>query len=75
MTDFGYTMMCEQSRPDQSARLWDLPDQPVPIGIAVSGPDSCRLAGQKADIMIAVEPQAEFIDWAQAELLPALRAL
>ncbi|MBV9603686.1 MAG: LLM class F420-dependent oxidoreductase [Solirubrobacterales bacterium] len=43
----------------ESARLWDLPDQRVPIGIAVSGPDSCRLAGEKADLMIAVEPEAE----------------
>jgi G6PDH family F420-dependent oxidoreductase len=118
MTKFGYTMMCEQSRPDQlvrdvgagenlnehvvgerwpsvgvrhemlgeavdiiaalfdsgddgtvnyrgdyfdveSARLWDLPDERVPIGIAVSGPDSCQLAGEKADLMIAVQPEAE----------------
>ncbi|MBV9804563.1 MAG: TIGR03557 family F420-dependent LLM class oxidoreductase, partial [Solirubrobacterales bacterium] len=43
----------------ESARLWDLPDERVPIGIAVSGPDSCRLAGQKGDLMIAVEPEAE----------------
>jgi G6PDH family F420-dependent oxidoreductase len=43
----------------ESARLWDLPDERVPVGIAVSGPDSCRLAGQKADLMIAVEPDAE----------------
>jgi G6PDH family F420-dependent oxidoreductase len=31
----------------------------VPIGVAVSGPDSCRLAGAKADVMIAVEPNAQ----------------
>jgi G6PDH family F420-dependent oxidoreductase len=43
----------------ESARLWDLPDQRVPIGVAVSGPDSCRLAGAKADLMIAVEPKRE----------------
>jgi G6PDH family F420-dependent oxidoreductase len=43
----------------ESARLWDLPEQRVPIGIAVSGPDSCRLAGGKADLMVAVEPKAE----------------
>jgi G6PDH family F420-dependent oxidoreductase len=41
----------------ESAKLWDLPDQPVPIGIAVSGAESCRLAGEKADLMIAVEPK------------------
>jgi G6PDH family F420-dependent oxidoreductase len=42
----------------EQARLWDPPEQHVPIGIAVSGPDSCRLAGEQADIMIAVEPEA-----------------
>ena len=43
----------------ESALLYDLPDERVPIGIAVSGPDSCRLAGAYADAMIAVEPKAE----------------
>ena len=43
----------------ESAKLWDLPDERVPIGIAVSGPDSCELAGRNADMMIAVEPNAE----------------
>jgi G6PDH family F420-dependent oxidoreductase len=43
----------------ETAKLWDLPDERVPIGIAVSGPDSCRLAGRRADLMIAVEPKAE----------------
>jgi G6PDH family F420-dependent oxidoreductase len=42
-----------------SAKVWDIHDTPVPIGVAVSGPDSCRLAGQQADFMIAVEPHAE----------------
>ncbi len=41
------------------ARLWDPPERPVPIGVAVSGPDSCRLAGAKADLMIAIQPEAE----------------
>lgn len=43
----------------EDAMLWDLPDEPTPIGIAVSGPSSCRLAGEHADVMIAVEPRAE----------------
>jgi G6PDH family F420-dependent oxidoreductase len=43
----------------EQANLWDLPDQRVPIGVAVSGDDSCALAGRKADLMIAVEPEAE----------------
>jgi G6PDH family F420-dependent oxidoreductase len=43
----------------ESAKVWDLPDTTPPIGIAVSGPRSCRLAGRQADVMIAVEPKAE----------------
>jgi G6PDH family F420-dependent oxidoreductase len=43
----------------ETARLWDLPERRVPIGVAVSGPESCALAGRKADLMVAVEPKAE----------------
>jgi G6PDH family F420-dependent oxidoreductase len=43
----------------ESAKVWDLPDSPPPIGIAVSGPESCRLAGEHADVMIATEPRSE----------------
>ncbi|MEN3306297.1 MAG: hypothetical protein V7603_2499 [Micromonosporaceae bacterium] len=44
------------------ARLWDLPDEGVPIGVAVSGPESCELAGEYADAMIATEPKAELVE-------------
>jgi G6PDH family F420-dependent oxidoreductase len=43
----------------ESARVWDLPDVAPPIGIAVSGRQSCSLAGRLADVMIAVEPRAD----------------
>jgi G6PDH family F420-dependent oxidoreductase len=43
----------------ETAKLWDLPDERVPIAVAVSGQDSCALAGRKADVMIAVEPKQE----------------
>jgi G6PDH family F420-dependent oxidoreductase len=46
----------------ESAKLWDLPEERVPIGVAVSGADSCRLAGEKADIMVAVEPKSELVE-------------
>ncbi|HLH47460.1 MAG TPA: LLM class F420-dependent oxidoreductase [Acidimicrobiales bacterium] len=42
-----------------SAKIWDPPERPLPIGIAVSGAQSCSLAGRLADLMIAVEPEAE----------------
>ncbi len=43
----------------ESARIWDLPEISPRIGIATSGPRSCRLAGRHADVLIAVEPQAK----------------
>jgi G6PDH family F420-dependent oxidoreductase len=46
----------------EQAKLWDLPAERVPIGVAVSGEASCRLAGQKADVMIAVEPEAKLVE-------------
>jgi G6PDH family F420-dependent oxidoreductase len=50
----------------ESARLWDLPDERVPIGIAVSGRESCQLAGHKADVMVAVEPVRELVEMFEA---------
>src|SRR3954453_14049087 len=46
----------------ESARLWDLPEQRVPIGIAVSGPDSCRLAGEKGERLGAVEAKRALVE-------------
>jgi G6PDH family F420-dependent oxidoreductase len=43
----------------ESAKLWDLPDAPPAIGVAVSGSRSCAIAGEHADVMIAVEPKPE----------------
>jgi G6PDH family F420-dependent oxidoreductase len=43
----------------ESAKVWDLPETNPPIGIAVSDPSSCRMAGGLADVMIAVEPRPE----------------
>ena len=43
----------------ENARLWDLPPEPPPIGVAASGPASCELAGRYGDALIAVQPEAE----------------
>ena len=44
-----------------SARIWDLPDGGVPIGIAVSGPKSIERFAPLGDVLIATEPKAELI--------------
>ena len=45
-----------------SAKVWDLPETSPPIGVAVSGPQSCQLAGELADVRVAVEPSKELGD-------------
>lgn len=44
-----------------SAKLYDLPEEPIPIGIAASGGDSARLAAEHADILVVNEPMPEVV--------------
>ncbi|MFD8911644.1 LLM class F420-dependent oxidoreductase [Streptomyces sp. NPDC059575] len=46
----------------ESARLWDVPEKTPPLGIAVSGEQSCTLAGHLADLVVATEPKKELLD-------------
>jgi G6PDH family F420-dependent oxidoreductase len=50
----------------QGARLWDRPEPPPPIGVAVSGRRSCELAGRYADVMIGVQPDHRLGEWFDA---------
>jgi G6PDH family F420-dependent oxidoreductase len=45
-----------------SARIWDLPEVPVGIGVAVSGDRSLDAFATAADHMIAVEPDRKLVD-------------
>jgi G6PDH family F420-dependent oxidoreductase len=40
------------------AKVYDRPDEGVPVAIAASGPSSARIAAEYADALIAVEPDA-----------------
>ena len=46
----------------ERAKLYDLPDSPVPIGIAASGTESAELAADQGDGLIATEPDASLIE-------------
>ncbi|MFD5793018.1 LLM class F420-dependent oxidoreductase [Streptomyces diastatochromogenes] len=61
LLDGGYVNHHGRHFDVESARLWDLPDSPPPIGVAVSGRQTCELAGLLADLMIAVEPDANLV--------------
>ncbi|MEE6136540.1 LLM class F420-dependent oxidoreductase [Mycobacterium sp. 050128] len=45
-----------------SARLWDVPDAPVGIGVAMSGPQSVEKFAKLADHLIAVQPDQDLVD-------------
>ncbi|MGE3287375.1 MAG: TIGR03557 family F420-dependent LLM class oxidoreductase [Pseudonocardia sp.] len=58
-----------------SARLWDRPSEPVPLGVAVSGPQGVEAFAPLADAMIAVEPRADLardFDTAAGARLPKI---
>lgn len=44
-----------------SARLWDLPEVPVPIGVSMTGQRSVHEFALLSDHLIAVEPDAELV--------------
>ncbi|HWI43491.1 MAG TPA: TIGR03557 family F420-dependent LLM class oxidoreductase [Nocardioides sp.] len=46
----------------ESARVWDLPDKPVELGIAVAGERAIETFAPLADHLIAVQPEAELVD-------------
>jgi G6PDH family F420-dependent oxidoreductase len=62
----GYTNFRGEHFDVESAKIWDLPDERVPIGVAVSGKQSCEIAGEHADAMIGVEPEPELAEYFDA---------
>ena len=65
LLDGGYVNHRGKHYEVDSARLWDRPAEPPPIGVAVSGPQSLELAAQ-ADVMIAVEPERSLVEGFEA---------
>ncbi len=50
-----------------SARIWDLPDEPVPLALAVSGDKSVSKFAPLGHHLVAVEPDADLVQgWATA---------
>lgn len=65
--DGGYVSYVGAHFRIDSAKLWDLPDQRVPIGVAVSGKQSIAAFAPLADAMIAVEPEPDLVkSWDRA---------
>lgn len=50
-----------------SARIYDLPQHPIPIVIGISGDKSAQLAAEVGDGIMAVEPKRELVkQWKNA---------
>jgi G6PDH family F420-dependent oxidoreductase len=65
--DGGYVNYVGSHFRVDSAKLWDLPEQRVPIGVAVSGEQSIATFSPLADHLIAVEPKEDLVaSWDEA---------
>lgn len=65
--DGGYVNYTGTHYRVDSAKLWDLPDRRVEIGIAVSGSQSVEQFVSMADHMIMVEPKTDLVkEWDEA---------
>jgi G6PDH family F420-dependent oxidoreductase len=60
--DGGYVSYSGSHYRVDSAKVWDLPEARVPIGVAVSGDQSIEKFAPMADHLIAVEPDASLVD-------------
>jgi G6PDH family F420-dependent oxidoreductase len=72
----GYVNFSGEHFRVDSAKLWDLPQKPVPIGVAVSGEQSVKTFAPLADHLIAVEPKAELLSlWDDQKATPTTRKI
>ena len=62
----GYTNVRGEHFDVESAKLWDLPDVRVPIGVAAGGKQACAIAGELGDALIATEPKPELVEYFDA---------
>jgi G6PDH family F420-dependent oxidoreductase len=58
----GYTSYRGEFFDVDSAKLFDLPDRPVPLAIAASGGRSGDIAAQYGDALVAIDPDADLVE-------------
>jgi len=64
--DGGYVSRSGEHFRVDSAKLWDLPEQRVPLALAVSGSQSIELFAPLSDHLVAVEPEPALVQEWQA---------
>ena len=76
LLDGGYVDFVGRHFRVDSAKVWDVPQQPVPIAVAVSGRQSVDTFAPLADHLIAVEPKVELVQmWDAASPQPHPRKI
>jgi G6PDH family F420-dependent oxidoreductase len=74
--DGGYVDFAGEHFQVDSAKLWDLPTQPIPIAVAVSGEQSVNTFAPLADHLVAVEPKVQLVQmWEEASPKPHSRKI
>jgi G6PDH family F420-dependent oxidoreductase len=74
--DGGYVNFAGDHYRVDSAKLWDLPTNPIPIGVAVSGQQSVHAFAPLAEHLIAVEPDATLVrSWEGVHQRPGSRTI
>ncbi|MFC5381620.1 TIGR03557 family F420-dependent LLM class oxidoreductase [Aquipuribacter nitratireducens] len=58
----GYQSYDGQYLTLEDARVFDLPETPVPIAVAAGGPQAARLAADKGDGLFVTEPEASLLE-------------
>jgi len=74
LLDGGYVNYTGSHYRVDSAKLWDLPEEPVEIGVAISGKQSVEKFAAMADHLIQVEPRGDLLehwDSARKDLPPS----
>ena len=61
LLDGGYVSFSGTHYQVDSAKIWDLPEQRVPVAVAVSGQQSVRSFAPVSDAMVAVEPNPSLV--------------
>ncbi|NUR08169.1 MAG: TIGR03557 family F420-dependent LLM class oxidoreductase [Nocardioidaceae bacterium] len=61
LLDGGYVSYAGQHFRVDSAKLWDLPEDRVPLAVAVSGDQSVEAFAPRVDHLVAVEPDPDLV--------------
>ncbi len=76
LLDGGYVDFAGRHFRVDSAKVWDLPTQPIPLAVAVSGEQSVKTFAPLADHLVAVEPKVELVQmWEAASTKPHSRKI